>query len=117
MPEECDGEEFHYSAVDGGVVDNEPFELLQASMRARYGVVDRSVDRSLIASRKRLSKAQGAILLLDPFPSSGEDAGWKDEGIGIPETLRALLRAMRGQAALRPLNVRDSTPDDDDDIL
>ncbi len=81
----------HYSclAVDGGAMDNEPFDLVHRILAGLYG---RNPRGALDANR--------AVIMVDPFPEL--PALGPDAGRPILETLMALVTAWMNNARFKP---------------
>ncbi|CAN8065852.1 unnamed protein product [Agarophyton chilense] len=95
-------DEFSYSAVDGGTVDNEPFGLLEDFMTARHG-------QSLEADGKN---TWGSVILIDPFPSVWDDPSLTEEGMPLLPMLAALISSIRAQAMFKKDEIESAADDD-----
>lgn len=93
-----------FAAVDGGMVDNEPFELVEKHMLERAG-------------KKKLAAAGrncwGSILIIDPFPENDVDNNVVDSGIPLQHLLNPLFDAVRGQACFKQSVLVDAADPDD----
>lgn len=99
---EKDSSPYEYAAVDGGVVNNDPFRLLGRQMQARHG-------DSLESSG---SKAWGSVLLVNPFPTERVDPMTVANGMPMVEMLMALLNSIRQQAAFKEAEFMDCLNED-----
>lgn len=82
---------YSFQCVDGGVMDNEPFELARKQLAGRDGRNERDGE-----------KARKAVLMIDPFPS---DAGFDSKYQAAPDVLSAAFRlfgALKQQARFKP---------------
>ncbi|MFD2181162.1 patatin [Rhodoplanes azumiensis] len=98
-PEKCLSEDADYTfvAVDGGMIDNEPFELVR---RALSGGPAHSNERAGVDATK-------AVLLIDPFPNTPKLPALRKLPNGQPDrsllgTLKTLLPTLVGQARFKP---------------
>lgn len=81
-----------YAALDGGILNNEPFTLLENQMRQRHG-------RKLQADP---TDAWGSILLIDPFPDRlVEDDRFTDGNTPLMQVIGSLLPTIRGDAMFK----------------
>lgn len=81
-----------YAALDGGILNNEPFTLLENQMRERHG-------RKLTVDP---TDAWGSILLVDPFPDrTVEDNSFIEGDTPIELVVGALLATIRGHAMFK----------------
>lgn len=91
-----------YAALDGGILDNEPFTLLENQMRERHG-------RTLAVDP---TDAAGSILLIDPFPDrTVDDDSFVDGDTPLGQVMGALLSTIRGDAMFKDedvINAMDS---------
>jgi hypothetical protein len=87
------GEKFSYlfQCVDGGVMDNEPFELARKQLAGANGRNERDGE-----------KADKAVLMIDPFPS---DSSFNSNYVVQPDIFRtglSLFKALKNQARFKP---------------
>ncbi|NIZ09681.1 hypothetical protein [Pseudooceanicola sp. HF7] len=91
-----------YVAIDGGTINNEPFEY------ARYAIRQRPAgeSRGLAANPRDAKTADRAVILVDPFPGvvinqplTREDAS---RSAGLPDVLRRLKGLLVAQARFKP---------------
>jgi len=101
-----------YVAVDGGVANNEPFELARYAIRA----VDPASDAWRLAPNPRDAKtADRAVLMIDPFPEGPEmalastDPEGRDREASLLYTLRRLLPSLIDQARFKPTELLNAT--------
>lgn len=81
-----------YVTVDGGTIDNEPFELARWSLMKKPGTPnERGVD-----------KACRAVLMIDPFPEPPDYDTAGNLDLGLPGVLARLMPAMINQARFKP---------------
>lgn len=81
-----------YSAIDGGVLNNSPFRLLERQM-------ERHADKML---ERDGAHAWGSLIHVDPFPKQGPEPLEPDEdGIPVLRTLLALLSVLRQDAMFK----------------
>jgi len=86
---------FPYTAVDGGLLNNEPFEF------ARYSLMDKPPDRN----PREGEHAKRAVLMIDPFPEApvlpddGKPAG------DLLSVASALFSVLRAQTQFKPSEV------------
>ncbi|QWT21893.1 patatin-like phospholipase family protein [Bacillus sp. NP157] len=86
--------EYRFVAVDGGAMDNEPFELARTELAGTLGRNPREGDR-----------VNRIVIMLDPFPEA-EDPGPVDAAsINIVESMAALFGAWKQQARFKPEEV------------
>lgn len=94
-----DGDEYtSYAAVDGGILNNEPFGLLQQQMEQRHN--------------RRMSSnpavAWGSVILVDPLPGSGEDSKLDQEGLPLTQLLAPLLIALQQEAMFKDSEIAEA---------
>lgn len=82
-------DEYGFTSVDGGLFNNEPFELAHQALAGLDG-----------RNPREGSKADRAIIMVDPFADPGEFGGPLLES--IPAVLRAMLPAMLAQGRFKP---------------
>jgi len=105
-------EQIGYVAVDGGVANNEPFEL------ARFAI--RDIDPGaqtwqLAANLREADRANRAVIMIDPFPEGPEmtlasaDAAGRRREAGVLFALRRLLPSLINQARFKPMELLAAT--------
>ncbi len=104
-----------YVAVDGGVANNEPFELARYALRD----VDRTQETWRLAPNARSARdANRAVIMIDPFPEGPEmtlasdDAPGKRRESSVLFAIKRLLPSLINQARFKPtelLNATDSS--------
>lgn len=101
-----------YVAVDGGVANNEPFELARFAIRD----LDPSADTWRLAANPRGALAANrAVIMIDPFPEGPEmmlasaDAAGRRRESGVLFTLRRLLPSLINQARFKPMELLAAT--------
>lgn len=78
---------YKFINVDGGVANNEPFELARRCLAG---------DES--TNPRNATKADRAVLMIDPFPNSAAiDCNYDEKKTGIVTVIGALLNAMTSQ--------------------
>ena len=85
---------FHFAAVDGGVMDNEPFDLAHDFLAGEQHYNVREPDR-----------VNRAILMIDPFPNTRKNALLSEkefDSYGIMEVLGQLFSSLLDQARFKP---------------
>lgn len=99
------------AAVDGGVVNNEPFELVRYALRPANPAADpaKPEDRphALLPNPPSAAAADRAVLMIDPFPEGPEFRGAEpaDPDRLLPKTLGALIPALLNQARFKPMEL------------
>jgi hypothetical protein len=89
-PIRFDREPYSFHAIDGGVFNNEPFDLVYSKLlRGRFQRLEPTG-----------SAATGAVLLVDPFPESPE-AGSIRPGASFVDVLLQLLLMLNNQGRFR----------------
>jgi predicted acylesterase/phospholipase RssA len=89
-PIRFDREPYSFDAIDGGVFNNEPFDLVYSKLlRSRFQRLEPTG-----------SAATGAVLLVDPFPESPE-AGSIRPGASFVDVLLQLLLMLNNQGRFR----------------
>lgn len=84
--------------VDGGLINNEPFE------RVRELICDRTGQKEATA-RQSYDTFKGTILMIDPFPTTIEEFKGKD---ALLRTMSNTLGAMIGQLRTKPKTLDDA---------
>jgi hypothetical protein len=84
-------DDYRFVSVDGGVLDNEPLELVRRVLAGRGERNERDGKR-----------ADRAVLLIDPFPFDHPFASEYEPDDDILRVIPALLGSMRAQARFKP---------------
>lgn len=87
-----DPRDFRFMSVDGGLIDNEPFEY------ARRSILPNSADMN----PREDDEARGAVLMVDPFPEGPEFSPDDQEDATVLEVAKALLPILKNQARFKP---------------
>lgn len=86
--------------VDGGLMNNEPFEKVRELLQAKAGGND-----SRRATRDSFSSFMNTVLMIDPFPDS---TGFKDgDSVSLTGVAKQMLFAMMHQVRAKPLPIAD----------
>jgi hypothetical protein len=105
----------HYVAVDGGVANNEPFELARYTLRRHCEPEDqiKPGDKFLESNPRDAETADCAVLMIDPFPEGPTySAITADEArllAGILPAVRKLIPALINQARFKPGELIEAT--------
>lgn len=95
-----------YVAVDGGVANNEPFELARYTLRRAMPGPRTPGEKFLTANPRGAKEAHSSVLMIDPFPEGPVFTPLTREladGLsGIVPTARALFPALINQARFKP---------------
>ena len=98
-----------FVAVDGGVANNEPFELARYTLRRRAvgeGVEQDPGEPFLLSNPRGAHEANAAVLMIDPFPEGPVFSPLTEEQAGalrgIVPAVQKLLPAMINQARFKP---------------
>lgn len=97
------GVPFGFVGVDGGVCNNEPFELAHYSLRARAD--DLEHPWKLLQNPREPNKADRAVIMIDPFPegpSTTMPPTVNPADLAILRVLAALKTALLNQARFKP---------------
>lgn len=104
-----------YIAVDGGVANNEPFELARYAIRTVDDGDDGHDGWRLAPNRRGARTADRAVIMIDPFPegpemtlASTEEAGRQRES-GVLYVLRRLVPSLINQARFKPTELLGAT--------
>lgn len=81
-----------YSSVDGGLVNNDPFDIVYNQMSQRHNKGTLSADNS---------STWGSIILIDPFPQGFVDNEAIEDNIPVAKMLPLMFGAIRGQAMFK----------------
>jgi hypothetical protein len=84
--------EFGFMSVDGGLIDNEPFEYARRAIMPKGR---ESNDRSA-------ATAPGAVLLVDPFPEPPDFSAEDELDASIVQVARSLLPMLKNQVRFKP---------------
>lgn len=88
-----------YAAVDGGMLNNEPFMLLERQMRDRHG-------QSLKSDAEH---AWGCVILIDPFPERNtRDNSLAEENMPLLNQIPALISSLRADAMFNESDILDA---------
>jgi len=87
-----DPRDFRFMSVDGGLIDNEPFEY------ARRSILPNKAD----ANPREDDDARGAVLMVDPFPEGPGFSPDDQEDATVLEVAKALLPILKNQARFKP---------------
>ncbi|MEO1459630.1 MAG: hypothetical protein AAFV49_18975 [Pseudomonadota bacterium] len=93
---------FHFLAVDGGVCNNEPFELARYTLR---GETVEDGDWKLVDNPREPEEADRAVIMIDPFPEGPEDLAKGDDSPAtraLTAVLSSLQTALVDQARFKP---------------
>jgi hypothetical protein len=85
-----DEEAYRFLAVDGGAMNNEPFELARQKLAGEDGFNPRSAE-----------EATRSVLMVDPFPS-GPETGRKTGQEDILSVIQSLFGSLLTQARFKP---------------
>lgn len=88
---ELPDDEVEYAAVDGGCVNNEPFDVLAQQIERREG-------RKLA---RRGADSWGSIILIDPFPEGAADNMAVSDNMPLAKAIAATISSIRGQAMFK----------------
>jgi hypothetical protein len=109
------GHTVHYVAVDGGVANNEPFELARYTLR-RLCETDGEIqpgDKFLESNPRDAETADCAVLMIDPFPEGPSYTAltFYEAGLlaGVVPAVRNLLPALINQARFKPGELIEAT--------
>lgn len=104
------GEAYHFVAVDGGVLNNEPIELAR-SVWSNVDKETKEANKDAIAfatldesEKDIIMKEQGcrALIIIDPFPDQPEiGANSREEDTGLFKIMGKLIGAMRAQSLFK----------------
>ncbi|MFP9115118.1 patatin-like phospholipase family protein [Flavobacterium sp. RHBU_3] len=90
--------------VDGGVINNEPYEITESLLEDRQGTTD---------LKRSAATFDSVVLMIDPFPNDDEilppykiKKAWKN-------VLPSILSAMRGQLMMKDAEIERAYTDDD----
>jgi len=91
-----DGEdgEYRFVAVDGGAMDNEPFELARTELAGTLGRNPRDGD-----------KVNRIVIMLDPFPEAEAPGPVEADATNLIESMASLFGAWKQQARFKPEEV------------
>lgn len=90
--------------VDGGMINNEPFEKVR-------DVLNKLTGQSVSAEYENFNLAKSTVLLIDPFPSSQAKAF--DFNDGLTSVMGKTLSAMISQLRTKPIDVHNAMSDTD----
>jgi hypothetical protein len=82
-------DEYGFTSVDGGLFNNEPFEIAHQALAGLDG-----------RNAREGARADRAVVMVDPFADPGEFGGPLLDS--IPDVLRAMLPAMIAQGRFKP---------------
>ncbi|MFO7856565.1 MAG: hypothetical protein R6V44_15370 [Paracoccaceae bacterium] len=105
------------TAVDGGMVNNEPFELVRFALRPRNPEADpdRPEDRPRFLKRNptEAQAADRAVIMIDPFPEGPvfEGAEPRDPQRLLTGVVRRILRTLINEARFKPLELLRAADD------
>jgi hypothetical protein len=94
-----------YVAVDGGVCNNEPFEYARFTLREALPTGDPAAQWRLADNPREASKADRAVLMIDPFPEGPQFRLADPTNVverAVMGILGPLLGALIAQARLKP---------------
>lgn len=89
--------QYNFMCVDGGVINNEPFELAHQVMSGMA-----------VSNNREGSSADKAVILIDPFPTQAtfnyqeEDCRDDAQDVDLLHVATALLTALKNQARFKP---------------
>ncbi|QDE39190.1 patatin [Luteibacter pinisoli] len=86
--------EYRFVAVDGGAMDNEPFELARTELAGTLGRNPREGD-----------KVNRIVIMLDPFPEAETPGPSEAASTNLIESMAALFGAWKQQARFKPEEV------------
>ncbi len=102
------GRRLTYVAIDGGVINNEPFEYARYTLRRpRPNATGRETDW-LLPNERRPDKADRAVIMVDAFPEGGVFADVSEQteaqvaAAGLPGVLGGMLGALLAHARFKP---------------
>lgn len=91
-----------YVAVDGGLINNEPFEYARFTIRKPSG----EARRFLAPNAREADEADRAVIMIDPFPEGPEYEAMTEEdaknGIGLIASATRLFPTLKEQARFKP---------------
>lgn len=94
--EDTRGSQEPYAALDGGIMNNEPFMLLERQMRDRHG-------QSLKSDAEH---AWGCVVLVDPFPERrSSEVTLDEENMPLINQLVALISSLRTDAMFNETDI------------
>ncbi|WP_300299691.1 hypothetical protein [Ferrovibrio sp.] len=98
FPPSLVGNRADYVTVDGGVIDNEPFEL------ARWALMEQPPQNN----PREAEKAERAVLMIDPFPEppSYDMTGKLDAS--LMTVIKSLFPTLKDQARFKPDDIADA---------
>lgn len=91
--------------VDGGMINNEPFDRVREILMDITGQRDAETIHSC-------SQAKSTVLMIDPFPSEPEPPHEKDRSL-LTNTITATLGAMVSHLRIKPATLLDAMQTDD----
>ena len=105
----------NYVAVDGGVANNEPFELARYTLRrlCKTNAEIQPGDKFLDSNPRDPETADCAVLMIDPFPEGPTYSALDGEGArllaGVVPAARRLVPALINQARFKPGELIEAT--------
>lgn len=114
-PQAAPGQRVLYVAVDGGVANNEPFELARYTLRrlCESETEIKPGDKFLESNPRDPETANCAVLMIDPFPEGPSYSPLDDEtarGLaGVMPAARMLLPSLVNQARFKPGELIEAT--------
>nr|WP_321464900.1 hypothetical protein [uncultured Desulfobulbus sp.] len=82
---------YDFQCLDGGVMNNEPFELARQALAGQDGINERDG-----------AKADKAVLLIDPFPNVSTFTLEEEPATDIVKLIIRLFAALKNQARFKP---------------
>ncbi|MCA1764213.1 MAG: patatin-like phospholipase family protein [Flavobacteriales bacterium] len=90
--------------VDGGMINNEPFDRVREILNDVTGQIDEDVIHNY-------SRTNSTVLMIDPFPSEPEKAGDQNRSL-LANSISATLGAMVGHLRIKPATLLDAMKSD-----
>lgn len=91
-------DDFTFTAIDGGTINNEPFDDVIRVLEERYG---EDVEQGRVDPEKE--DRNYAIIMIDPFPSTSENEQQADyePAVSVGEVTPLIISAIRRQAMIK----------------
>lgn len=95
-----DAQQRQFVTIDGGVMDNEPFELGHAALAGSVGT-----------NKREGNLAKRAVILVDPFPTPEPPAA-ADGALSLPSFIGKFFSALVAQNRFKPIDLSLAEADD-----